>query len=154
RVRDHVGLGAQVPQRDVAEHARVLGADGSDDSRWLATLQLRPLHPRKRNSPVQDAVGWPRGNAMVVPARRSRREWSGKRNAVSGRRRVRARVAHLAEATGADRHSPRTIHRSIDSMIGRRQLAVASPISGLALGRAFFASVASGDALAKDAREL
>jgi hypothetical protein len=39
-------------------------------------------------------------------------------------------------------------------MIGRQQLAVASPISGVALVRAFAASVASGDELTRRARAL
>lgn len=57
RVRSDLGFRAQGAQGTGGEHAHLLGVHGARGGRGRAQLQLRPVLPRKRNAPVQAAVG-------------------------------------------------------------------------------------------------
>src|SRR5262245_32048025 len=99
-------------------------------------------------------MGWPRAAALVVSTCCERRRVRRRLDAVAGQGSVRGRHASLAAAAGPAGHSPRTSYSSAHSVMVRRQLAVASPVSATAVARAFVQSIGSRQDISQRARSL
>src|SRR5690349_24768494 len=68
RIRDDVGVVAARIQSPRAEYADLLGVHGKGDRRGNHSIQFWSLQSRLGYTPIQDAMGRTRGNALVVRA--------------------------------------------------------------------------------------
>src|SRR5688572_17573133 len=132
-----MGFRASQVQPGSAKHVDLLGVHGTRDPRRRPSLQLWPVHARKRYAPLQDAVGRTRRAAVVVLLRRDQ-YYS---NAVTSRPGFQLGSPRMAAAAGSRCNDPWTIDRALHTMSWRYQPPALSPVSPAGLLAGFAAIV-------------